>query len=458
MLDGSVSKFLGYSSVTTPSGIPYFVLPMVYQSTPHILYASLGNVFDYNTGVSTDISKLGGYSATENIGWNGGILNGVAILNNGVDNPQMWVTPPNTATKLADLSNWPASTKCRVMRPFKNYLFALDVTESSTRYQRMVRWSHPADPGSVPSSWSYTDETKDAGRVELSETDGACIDCLPLGDVNVIYKEDSTWGAQFIGPPFIFRFYAISKASGILNRHCAQPFSGRHFVVTNGDVIVHSGGEPQSILDAKMRRNLFANMDATYYVRAFVARNPAYDEMMFFYPESGSQWPNKILVWNVKTGAVSLRDAATDTFFANFGVLGVGSTYAPSAQRVIVGHTGPKLSVLDNTNQNDGSNMTAYVERRAISIPETDQEIIKFLRRIYIRATGTGTMNVYAAGTFNAGETPSYGTASTFTIGTDQWVDVTVSGRFLNIKFESTGDQEWRIDGYDLDVEQAGMR
>jgi hypothetical protein len=457
MQDNAVKKMTGYQSVTTPSASPYWILPLTNAGSPYILYFSLTSAYVYTGGVSTDISN-GTYGATETGGWNGGVLNGVAIANNGVDVPQMWVTPPNVATDLANLSNWPAATTAKVIRPFKNFLVAMDVTESGTRKQRLVRTSHPAEAGAVPSSWDYTDTTKDARRFEVSETDGACVDFLPLNsDVGVIYKEDSCWAMSYIGPPLIWRLTHISKTMGILNRHCVQEFEGKHFVVSNGDIFVHAGGEPVSVLDGKMRRHVFNDMDATYYVRAFVVANRANNEMWFCYPASGEQWPSKALVWNWRTGAAGIRDLPDTTLFAAFGVLGVGSTYAPAAQNVIAGHGGPSLSVFDKTNQDGGANMTAYVERQGLSLPDTDTQAVKFVKRIYPRITGTGTINVYVAGTMNPNETPTYGTPVSFVLGTDEKVDCRATGRFINVKFESTGNQDWQLDGYDLDFEYAGM-
>lgn len=458
MIDGSVHKVKGYSLLTTPNVAPFHLLGQYHNGTPYWIYAGLSAVGLYTGGANYDITRASGgaYAMSESISWNSCILNGVAILNNGVDDPQQWTSSPATGTKLTALSNWPANTKARVIRSFKNYLWALDVTETTTRYPRMVRWSHPAVAGAVPSSWDYTDTTKDAGRTELSETQGAVVDGLTQGDNFIIYKEDAIWGAQPVGPPYIFRFYPISKSDGILTRNCVAEFQGKHFLVTNGDVVVHNGGEPQSVLTGKMRRTLFNSIDSTYYYRSFVCPNPAYKEMLFFYPESGELYPTKVLSWNWETGAVGLRDVDI-TKHAAFGILGVGSTYTPSAQRVIMGTDTPEIQVLDNTEQADGVSLTSYVERRGISVPDTDQEVVKFLRRIYIRATGTGSLNVYAAGTFDANEAPTYGTASTFTIGSQRWVDVMTSGRFINVKFESTGDQTWTLDGYDLDVEMAGM-
>jgi hypothetical protein len=456
MQDGAVVKMTGYSALTTPSIAPYFVLPVWDKEIPWIFHAGLSQINVFNAGTITDVSKSGGYSMSESIGWNGGVLNGVVILNNGVDNPQFFSYPPALTNDFANLTNWPASTTARVVKPFKNYLVALDVTESGTRYPWLVRWSHPAEPGTVPSSWNYSDATKDAGRTPLSESGGACVDFLPLGDLGVIYREQSTWGMQYIGPPYIFRFYEIFKNSGILARHCACEFKGQHFVVTNEDIVVHGGGgAQQSVVEDKVKRYVFNDIDATYYINSFAVPNFAQSEVWFCYPETGSSRASKALVWNWKDNSIGFRDLP-NVNHAAFGIIGLGSSFTPSALRVIAGHAGPKLSIFDSTNQDNGGNMTAYVERQGITIPNTDTQTVKFLRRVYPRITGTATtMTVSVAGTMNPNETPSY-TDYTFTVGTDEKVDCRVSGRFLHVKFASAGNQEWQLDGYDLDVELAG--
>ena len=46
----------------------------------------------------------------------------------------------------------------------------------------------------------------------------------------------------------------------------------------------------------------------------------------------------------------------------------------------------------------------------------------------------------------------------TFNPDTQSKVPVRVSGKYIGVKFESTGDQTWRLDGYSLDVKNAGNR
>ena len=66
---------------------------------------------------------------------------------------------------------------------------------------------------------------------------------LPLGDVNIVYKEDSIWSMAFEGGQSIFGFRQLFDDVGILGRHCAKSFNNKHFVVSEDDVYVHDGVE-----------------------------------------------------------------------------------------------------------------------------------------------------------------------------------------------------------------------
>ena len=192
--DGYVEKFKGYSEVfVTPLWTPYWLLPAPFGSSFFWLYASLAKVGATDMSTHADITRLAGdYSATADISWTGDVLGGIPVITNGVDPPQMW-NLPSLSTKLSNLTNWPANYTCRVIRTFKQFLIALDIVKAtSTRYPQMVKWSHPADPQTVPVSWDETDATKDAGEFNLSETGDFAIDAFSLRDIKVIYKERTT--------------------------------------------------------------------------------------------------------------------------------------------------------------------------------------------------------------------------------------------------------------------------
>ena len=259
---GKALRMTGQDSVhETVQVAPYNVFYCPIAGANYWVYTGLSSVYAVTGSTHTDISKSGGYSAVADTPWTGGVLNGLLILNNGVDNPQQWsLSGPSVA--LADLSNWLASTTCKVMRPFREYLVAMDITESGTHDEDLLIWSQPAEPRSAPASWDYTDATKDAGTKVFSDSPGKLLDCLQLGGVNIVYKQDSTHLMQFVGGQYIHRFDPLFSNTGMLTYRCAVnvPKFG-HFVVTDDDIITHHGvGNPESVLTNKVRQALFNSM------------------------------------------------------------------------------------------------------------------------------------------------------------------------------------------------------
>src|SRR5574343_261163 len=163
MQDNYVTNFQSYREVggtKLHSTKKLFYVP--FAGEKYWLYANETDVGVWKTSANTHHALTrasGDYTMTSNDQWNGFWLNGVWIMNNGVDKPQFWADG-NVATKLADLTNWPATWKAKVLRGYKNFALAMDITKSSTRYKSLISWSHPADPGAVPSSWDITDPTK----------------------------------------------------------------------------------------------------------------------------------------------------------------------------------------------------------------------------------------------------------------------------------------------------------
>jgi hypothetical protein len=186
------------------------------------------------------------------------VFGGIPILNNSSDVPQMW-SPVNFSTPqlLQDLSNWPSGVTCKSIAGFKQFMIAMDVTKSSTNYPRMIKWSTGSSFNSVPSSWDETSATLDAGEYELADTMGAIMLGKQLRDSFIIYKDDSIWGMNFIGPPFVFRFYEITNQFGALSRHSVIEVEGGHVVLANGDLLMCDGQSVKSLMTQKMRRYLF---------------------------------------------------------------------------------------------------------------------------------------------------------------------------------------------------------
>ena len=58
-------------------------------------------------------------------------------------------------------------------------------------FTNMVKWSHQADPGTVPASWDETDPALDAGEKTLSDSPGDNITGMQLGEDFIVYKYET---------------------------------------------------------------------------------------------------------------------------------------------------------------------------------------------------------------------------------------------------------------------------
>lgn len=481
-LDGYAYQFYGHGQVYgTPSIVPHHIFPVMVGSARHWIYAGLAKVYDVTitagSAVHTNITRQTAGNDVDYTGaanaWTSTVIGGIPVLNPGntTDPPQFWAL----TGKLAALTNWPATTYCAAMRSFKNYLIALNVTKGSTNYPFMVKWSHPAVPGALPSTWNEADTTKDAGESDLAEGHDHIIDGLQLRDSFMIYKESSIWRMDYTGGPYVFRFTKVLGTSGAMNRNCIVEVDGVHFVLTGSDVIVHDGQQPVSVLDKQARRWMFQNIDVDGSSKCFVFKNPFLNEVYACFPSIGATVPDLALVWNYRDKTVSFRDIP-NLNHANFGTVDntLGGTWAadsdpwasdltlwngpdftPNTARVLMASNDTKLYMLDASASFDGTIPSAYLERRGLSFD--DPESMKLVKGIRPRFTGnTGdTVKVYVGATDDPWAEPTY-TEMTHTIGTTISNDCLVSGRYIAIKFATGTAYQWRLDSYDIDVEKMG--
>lgn len=464
----------------------YYGIPTQDASFQTALWVMFGldKAYSYVGGAYTEVTRVSGdYGGTAANRWTGGALNGVLIANNGVDPPQLW-SPIFYSTKLVNLPNWPANTSARAVRPFKNYLVALDVFKGSTRYPTMVKWSHPADPGQPPASWDETDPTKDAGEYPLSETFGYCIDAVPLRDILLIYKQDSVWGMQYIGGAYVFRFYKLFGNFGIPSQDCAVEFAqGQHLAYTGDDIVRHDGQNYRSVVHGRLRR-VIANIADAQIKASYMAVHALEKEVWFcFQRNSGPTLAaDTALVYNWESETCALRELnsytymqlgridppqpqeltwntqsmAWDTREAEWGE----TAPSPSAQ-YLVGFGPDQLYWLDSSN---GPTLPTKLEKTYFGVPvqankPPDLSAVKFLTRIwprFIAEQGT-PMQITLGSAMSVAEPIQWKSPQQFLVGVDTKIDCTLSGKLFAIRFEGINAGPWTYDGMDADIILAGQ-
>jgi len=274
-------------------------------NTIFIVYPTQSAIYSLVGGVHRDITRDNGPYTSTNYWWTTN-LGSVLLLGNGADNPQYWggvgrcVDLPFDATRTWDDARFNA----KVIRAHKNFCFALNVTEDTVNNAQKLVWSHPAEPGSVPSSWDVSDTTKLTGDTFLSDTTGVIVDGLSLRDYFIIYKEDAIYTASYTGGTFQFQYRPVSRSRGILSRDCVCDVGGRHFVVGDGDIYLFDGHGFQSVARGFVLDEFFNTLSKSLYERTFVTYYRRMQEVWVCYPteDNYSIGCNRALVYNLQTG------------------------------------------------------------------------------------------------------------------------------------------------------------
>jgi hypothetical protein len=394
----------------------------------------------------------------------GGNLNGTLVFNDPVNGWHYWNGDAADNFKKFAFTNYPAA----VGRVFKHYLIQLAPTMSGTKYPQRILWSNAAEPGAIPTSFTST-ATNDAGFVDLADTPGGLVDCLPYGDVNIIYTEDGRYAQQYIGGNDVFAFSRLPGSDGVLTANCiVNTPKGQVFLTPSLDVKIHQGGEAQSIADAKVRKFLVQTIDQSgiSIKKSFICLNPRKNEVWIVFPTLTSGAPDRILAWSWETGFWSDFDPPS-TGLLRYGVNGkypIGSGFVENYQDVLLIGGPTTIGVAggegDASGAGDwfGTAISGVLERTGMHLDNAD--VFKTIHRSRWNIDGDAgdTLTIQHGSSKFADTAPTYTAGTTYTIGTTDYADGrATAGRFLALKATTTAFP-LSVRSIDLDVTAGGKR
>jgi|GEM_PF-1570684 len=492
-VDKRAQKIGGHSSVMgTPSVPPGFVMVVDNAGDIFWIYASAigmgSKVYAFNSGAHADISQAGDYTVTDYRKWNGDLFHGIPILNHGGDVPQYWPTPVLT-DDLEDLPAWPANTTARIIRSFGDYLVALFISDATGEHPHRVMWSDGAAAGELPASWDVTDPTFDADHRDLTDNSGQIVEGLALRDFFCIFKNESTWIMRYIGGQQIMSIKPAVRSAGLLTSRCAIAINMAKskleagFVMTGEDLGVFDGQDFLSVIEDTNRKFLVSDIDPIGFQNAFVLDNRAQDEAWFCYPANGSLDPNMACIWNYKENTITFRDfigtsaaigpvesSASETWATVTGSWTdqASNKWQDASRRkvVVTDETNTLLLQLESADNFNGTSFNCVLERIGLAVvgvdregqPMVDYNARKMITRVWPQIKG-GPVLVQLGGS----ETPDEddvvwqdGVVFDPSAGV-RYCDPAGDGAPMNtvynaIRFSSTADTPWELEGYGVEV------
>lgn len=476
--DGAVEKVRGYTQALGDLSVTAMWAAPISDGTNYF-WAYGGNTVMYATDGSTHAEITGSITlgATDDLGFTGGAFHGYMIVNDGAAIPQSW--SPSLANNLVSLTAWPAIT-CKVMRPFKDFLFALRITDGGDYNPRLMRWSDKASQGGLPLSWDFSDPTNQSGINELGQTHDLLVDAVPLRDSLVVYKEFHTWIADYIGLPDVFAFRQVFSQLGMLTENCAASFGSSHVVLSDNDLVLHNGNDARSLADKRTRRWLFNRINSNRFKRSYLVTDHRNRQVKVCFPETGYDWPNLALVWNWAEDSFHVEDLGGQKTFATTGIIpgtavsfdadtgtfdaATGTfdeeTYNPFLTRVLLLDSAANRAYQNDTGEDfNGTPMQVYAERSGMAITK-DLSMLKRIKRIFPKVIGTAgdVLRFYIGARSTQNSSTAWTGPYNFTIGTDYKIDTRISARILDLRLEYSGTNTFRFYGMSVEHEQDGTR
>lgn len=480
---GDLTATFGGNALTV---VPEFIFFVPTPGADFWLYASLTKVYAFDGTASTDITRAvgGDYSVPSGFGrsWNGTLLGNVPILNNGTNKPQYW-TGLDVGHKLADLTAWPSTLRAQVIRAAGPFLIAFNLTDNGAALSKTIQWSSKADPGSIPASWDYTDPTVDTGRLQLTDAKGKeIIDAVVLGDNVIIYTAGSTHILRFVGGVDLWQDRLLLTESGILAPRCACNFNKgtAQAVMTADDIIIHTGTQTaQSIVEDKMRNEVFLNIDTQNYLNSFCIEHTAKKEVWFCFPTKGKTYPDLALVWNYKNSTCTFKEIALNGADSGNGYDTDSTAWSADTgnwdsdteswnqqtRNVVVGVNRADSKAY----QFDGgytSGTVAYVERTGIAYdgkdrqgnPKASTKTVKQINRMWLKVTGSAILTVRVGSQDVIDGPVTWADAQAFDPTTQEYLDWFVDGKLMAYRIESSGGDAWTVESVAFEIRMlAGL-
>lgn len=460
------------TSPTTTDTIQY-VYPVRSTSQVYWFCGGQSDAFVIDaSGSSTATSSL--TATTTTAVWTGG-YGTVPVFNNGVDNPFRLDTSPAGTTAL---TGWPANYKCKMMRPFREFWVAGDITDTGTRYNQLIHWSAPAAPGGMPPDWDYASTTSKSGRQDLADEGGNVVDALTVGRVLFLYKEDTTWVMSLKGGVEVMQLDPYMRNTGVFAPNHATVLPDNNvFIVGGMGVTRHdTSGNSVPILKRRLQRWLDSQIDATNFRRGFVTRLPGTKEILYCFPSNGNSACDMAVVWNYEDDYTFVKDLPSLTASAHGPWDETGSiptinsltstinSYTNVIDRQVpVGISNSCLYAADDdvyTMETEGapfSTATTELVRTGL-LMDTDPYTDCLITAVtpYVRGELTSPLQVTVGYQDTLEGDVTWEETETITSAGLPKAHFRVEGKIPCVRFRCEG--EWALYGYAVEYEQAGRR
>jgi hypothetical protein len=209
----------------------------------------------------------------------------------------------STATQFAAVTT--VAPRCAILETVSNFVIGFDVLDQGALFDSLDRpdgWWCAAKGGFT--SWTPSGTTE-AATGTLHSTPGKILAAKRFGYQIAAYKRRSMYLGTYVGPPVIWDFQLIPGEVGALSHEAVvnvgTPEQPRHLFMGADNFYSFDGGRPVPIGDA-VRETVFNELTMATYYAARALHDQQNKRVHFFYPSTGTNVPDKCVVYHYLTG------------------------------------------------------------------------------------------------------------------------------------------------------------
>jgi len=291
------------------------------------------------------------------------------VLNGGAFR---WDTSSGVTTRAAAITNAPTRSRLSlVSTPDRHLLFfGTQPTIGGTNAQDdlLLRFSDQEDINTYQPTAENT-----AGSLRIADGSRIVAAERSRGQI-LVWTDTSLHSLQFIGPPFTFGLRQLGQNCGIVGSHAGVDINGVSYWMSQDSFFLFDGSVKK--LPCTVEQFIFNNLNVTGAENAFAGHNGEFNEIMWFYPRTGSDIINAIVAYNYTegtwwTGTLDRTTWLDREVYDN----PVATDYLPTTtanNEVISGLTdgATQLFLHETGNNGDGAAITAFVKSGVVQIGE----------------------------------------------------------------------------------------
>ena len=378
------------------------------------------------------------------------------VLNGGAFE---WSPTSGVSTRATAITGAPTASRLSlVSTPDRHLLFfGTENTIGTTNSQDdlLLRFSNQEDRNTYQPTAENT-----AGSLRIADGSRIVAAERSRGQI-LVWTDTSLHSLQFIGPPFTFGLRQLGQNCGIVGSHAGVDINGVSYWMSQDSFFLFDGSVKK--LPCTVEQFVFNNINVTGAENAFAGHNGEFNEIMWFYPRTGSDQINAIVAYNYLegtwwTGTLS-RTTWIDREVYDNPIATEYSSTATANNEVISGLTDGASSVFlhETGNNGDGQAITAFVKSGVVQIAQGDE--FAFVSKIIPDIEDQeGVLNAKLEFKNYPNNSTSVTKTTSFTDTTD-FVSLRGRGRefTVNVVSNTTGTA-WRLGTQRFDIQTDGRR